>query len=67
MLIPEVAELLRTGNLHEFDAEWISRMPPDKQLASALKCGRPSPTFDAAEKAKSRVTSGTGRAGQDAR
>lgn len=49
------------------DADWISRLKPESQLAAAVKCGRPNPTFDAAEKAKSRVSSGTSRAGQDAR
>lgn len=34
-LIKEVDEL---PMLHQFDKEWICKLPPDKQMAAALKC-----------------------------
>ena len=58
MLIPEVLELFRAGKIHEFDADWIGRMKPETQLASARKCMNANPTF-MESMAKSRLTHGT--------
>ncbi len=56
--IPAVVELVNLGLLHPTDAEWIGRLKPESQLASALKCGRPSPTFAIQGDAKSSITHG---------
>ena len=58
MLIPAVAELLRTGSLHPYDAEWVGRLKPESQLAAAQRCMKPNPTFDAAAVAKSGISHG---------
>lgn len=36
-LCDEVQALVDSGDLHPFDAEWIGRLPPDKQVAAAEK------------------------------
>lgn len=40
MPTPEILKLVASGKLHEFDAEWIGRLPPQNQLAAARKCMR---------------------------
>lgn len=59
MLIPEVHEMFLAGKIHEFDAEWIGRLPTASQLASAKKCMAASPTMLAEDNPKSSVTHGT--------
>lgn len=40
MLTEEITELVKTGQLHEFDADWICRLLPGDQMAAAVKCMR---------------------------
>lgn len=56
---PEVLALFREGKISAEDVFWIGRMPPESQLAAAIRCGRPNPTFNIQEQAKSSVTHGT--------
>lgn len=59
VLVPAVAALLASGKLHEFDAEWIGRLRPDSQLASAKKCIKPSFTMVTSERrVRSTITHG---------
>lgn len=36
----DVRKLVDSGKLHEFDAEWISRLAIESQMAAAEKCMR---------------------------
>ena len=55
-LIPEVAEMLRVGKIHRYDAEWIERIDPESQLASAKKCQKPNPVFIIHQQERSTIT-----------
>lgn len=59
MLIPEVQALLNSGQLNPIDADWISRLKPESQLASAKKCMGANPTMLAEDNPKSSLTHGT--------
>lgn len=55
-MTPEVEELVKSGKLHEFDAQWIMWLQPDQQMAAALKCMRNfNVTMTAEDNPKSRI------------
>ena len=54
--IPAVMELVRLGLLCPYDAEWIGRLKPESQLASAKKCQKPNPVFIIHQQERSTIT-----------
>lgn len=60
-LASDVRELLTSGRLHLFDAEWITRLPPAKQLTAARKCMKTNGFTVGDERVKSRIAHGSMR------
>lgn len=56
-LIPQVQELVDSGRLHQFDGEWICKLPAEMQMAAAEKCmnGEPLTMMDDTSWSKNRV------------